>query len=79
MNMEIKSEIIKKRKKKIVDLMDKNINLFPNDFIVSHTVQDIKQAIIDAPDSFTENYPVFVVAVRFLPAHGYSWHHHCSH
>lgn len=66
MNMEIKSEIIKKRKKKIVDLMDKNINLFPNDFIVSHTVQDIKQAIIDAPDSFTENDPVFVVAGRMM-------------
>lgn len=66
MNMEIKSEIIKKRKKKIVDLMDKNINLFPNDFIVSHTVQDIKQAIIDTPDSFTENDPVFVVAGRMM-------------
>lgn len=66
MNMEIKSEIIKKRKKKIVDLMDKNINLFPNDFIVSHTVQDIKQAIIDAPDSLTENDPVFVVAGRMM-------------
>ncbi|MES0446072.1 MAG: lysine--tRNA ligase [Desulfobacterales bacterium] len=64
--MEIKSEIIKKRKKKIVDLMDKNINLFPNDFIVSHTVQDIKQAIIDAPDSLTENDPVFVVAGRMM-------------
>ena len=64
--MEIKSEIIKKRKKKIVDLMDKNINLFPNDFIVSHTVQDIKQAIIDTPDSFTENDPVFVVAGRMM-------------
>ena len=64
--MKTKSEVIKKRKKKIADLVDKNVNLFPNDFIVSHTVQDIKQAIIDSPDSFTENDPVFVVAGRMM-------------
>jgi len=66
MNMDKKSEIIKNRKKKIADLRDKNINLFPNDFVVSHTVRDIKQAIADAPDSLTEDDPVFVVAGRMM-------------
>jgi len=64
--MDKKSEIIKNRKKKIADLRDKNINLFPNDFVVSHTVRDIKQAIADAPDSLTEDDPVFVVAGRMM-------------
>jgi lysyl-tRNA synthetase class 2 len=64
--MEIKSEILKKRKKKLQDLINNNINLFPNDFVVSHTVRDIKAALKDSPDSFTEDEPVFFVAGRMM-------------
>ena len=64
--MDKKSEIIEKRKQKLQVLKDNNINLFPNDFVISHTVRDIKKAIEDVPDSLTENDPVFVTAGRMM-------------
>lgn len=64
--MDKKSDIIEKRKKKLLDLKRNNINLYPNDFLVLHTVSDIKKAIEDAPDSLTEDGPVFVVAGRMM-------------
>ncbi len=63
--MEKTSDIIKKRRKKIADLKNKNINLFPNDFVVSHTVKDIRAAIEDLPDSATDG-AVFAVAGRMM-------------
>jgi lysyl-tRNA synthetase class 2 len=64
--MNKKSDIIEKRKKKLLDLKKNNINLYPNDFVVLHTVSDIKKAVKDAPDSLTEDEPVFVVAGRMM-------------
>ena len=64
--METTSNIIKQRRKKIAELKNKNINLFPNDFVVLHTVKDIKDAIEDSQDSVTEDNPVFVVAGRMM-------------
>ena len=64
--MEKANNIIGKRRKKIEDLKNKKINLFPNDFAVSHTVRDIIRAIKDAPDSLTDESPVFVVAGRIM-------------
>jgi len=66
MDMEKANNIIGKRRKKIEDLKNKKINLFPNDFAVSHTVRDIIRAIKDAPDSLTDESPVFVVAGRIM-------------
>jgi len=43
-----------------------NINLYPNDFVVLHTIGDIKMAVEDAPDSLAEDGPVFVVAGRMM-------------
>jgi lysyl-tRNA synthetase class 2 len=64
--MDKKSDIIETRKKKLLDLKRNNINLYPNDFVVLHTVSDIKKAIEDAPHSLTEDGPVFVVAGRMM-------------
>jgi lysyl-tRNA synthetase class 2 len=64
--MDKKSDIIEKLKKKLLDLKKNNINLYPNDFVVLHTVSDIKKAVKDAPDSLTEDEPVFVVAGRMM-------------
>ncbi|MGD9230121.1 MAG: lysine--tRNA ligase, partial [Desulfobacterales bacterium] len=64
--MDKKSDIIEKRKKKLLDLKKNNINLYPNDFVVLHTVSDIKKAVKDSPDSLTEDEPVFVVAGRMM-------------
>lgn len=65
-HMDNKSAIIENRKKKLEDLKNKNINLFPNDFNVLHTVRDIMKAIENSPDSLTQDDPVFIVAGRMM-------------
>ena len=64
--MDKKSAIIENRKKKLEDLKNSNINLFPNDFKVLHTVRDIMKAIENSPDSLTQDDPVFIVAGRMM-------------
>jgi len=64
--MDKKSAIIENRKKKLENLKNNNINLFPNDFEVLHTVRDIMTAIENSPDSLTQNDPVFIVAGRMM-------------
>ena len=64
--MDKKSSIIENRKKKLEDLKNSNINLFPNDFDVLHTVRDIMKAIENSPDSLTQDDPVFTVAGRMM-------------
>ncbi|MBW2598160.1 MAG: lysine--tRNA ligase, partial [Deltaproteobacteria bacterium] len=64
--MDKKSDIIEQRKQKLLDLKRNNTNPYPNDFVVLHTVSDIKKAVEDAPDSLSEDRPVFVVAGRMM-------------
>lgn len=64
--MDKKSAIIENRKKKLEDLKNNNINLFPNDFKVFHTVRDIMKVIENSPDSLTQDAPVFIVAGRMM-------------
>ena len=64
--MDKKSAILEDRKKKLEDLKNNNINLFPNDFEVLHTVRDIMKAIENSPDSLTQDDPVFIVAGRIM-------------
>ena len=64
--MDKKSAIIENRKKKLEDLKNNNINLFPNDFKVLHTARDIMKAIENSPDSLTQDDPVFIVAGRMM-------------
>ena len=64
--MDKKSTIIENRKKKLEDLKNNNINLFPNDFEVLHTVGDIIKVAENSPDSLTQDDPVFIVAGRMM-------------
>lgn len=64
--MNKKSSIIENRKKKLEDLKNNNINLFPNDFNVLHTARGIMKAIENSPDSLTQDDPVFTVAGRMM-------------
>ena len=64
--MDKKSAIIKNRKKKLKELRNNNIHLFPNDFKVLHTVRDIMKAIENSPDSLAQDAPVFIVAGRMM-------------
>ena len=64
--MDKKSEILEKRKSKILELKKKNINLFPNDFVVQHTIKDIKKILAESPETVSENDPIFTVAGRMM-------------
>ncbi|MBC2695607.1 MAG: lysine--tRNA ligase [Desulfobacteraceae bacterium] len=63
--MDKTSDIIEIRRKKISELKDNDINLFPNDFIVSHTVKDLRDAIEESQHSIKED-AVFIVAGRMM-------------
>jgi lysyl-tRNA synthetase class 2 len=60
------NDIVEQRRKKLEDLKEKNINIFPNDFIITNTVKDVVNTIEKAPDAITENDPVFVLAGRMM-------------
>ncbi|MEA1900151.1 MAG: lysine--tRNA ligase, partial [Thermodesulfobacteriota bacterium] len=63
--MDKTSDIIETRRKKLAELKDNDINLFPNDFIVSHTVKDLSDAIEESQHSIKED-AVFIVAGRMM-------------
>jgi lysyl-tRNA synthetase class 2 len=64
--MEKTSDLLQKRKEKIEELKKNNINLFPNGFIVSHTVRDIRNVVEKNPESLTEDEPIFTTAGRMM-------------
>lgn len=64
--MEKTNDFISKRREKLADLKNKQINLFPNDFVVSNTVREIVKAIKEVPDSLAKDAPVFVAAGRMM-------------
>ena len=53
--MEKTSEIIARRKRKIADLKRAGIDLFPNDFVVSHTVEEIREILAGSSVTVTED------------------------
>ncbi|MGD8290768.1 MAG: lysine--tRNA ligase [Desulfobacterales bacterium] len=64
--MEKTSELLQKRKEKIEDLKHNNINLFPNGYVVSHTVNEIRKIVEKNPESLTEEGPLFASAGRMM-------------
>ncbi len=64
--MEKTSDLLQKRKEKIEELKQSNVNLFPNGFTVLHTIRDIRDAIEQSPETLTEDGPVFVTAGRMM-------------
>ncbi len=60
------SELIENRRKKIDELRDKNINLFPNKFRVSHTIREIRNAVEADPEKVIEEAPLFKFAGRIM-------------
>ncbi|MDO9110234.1 MAG: lysine--tRNA ligase, partial [Desulfatirhabdiaceae bacterium] len=66
MENEKSSDVIDKRREKQTELKTRNIQLFPNDFKVLHTVRDILFLIESRPESITPEAPVFVTAGRMM-------------
>lgn len=69
MTKEIEStpgDLLEKRKAKIQELIEKNINLFPNDYRVSHRIRDIRNFIEKPGRDFNEDDPIFSSAGRIM-------------
>ena len=64
--MEKTSELIQKRKNKFDQLKRNHPQLFPNDFKVSHTINEIHGIIDKAPKSVKEDEPLFNLAGRMM-------------
>ena len=65
-NMDKTSDLLQKRIEKIEELKKNKINLFPNGFIVTHTVRDIRNVVEQDPESLTEDGLVFITAGRMM-------------
>ncbi len=65
--MDKENTILEKRKEKIQQLKEINVNLFPNDFKVSHSVKEIMEMIDNSANLFSsESSPDFAVAGRMM-------------
>jgi len=64
--MEKASELVEKRKDKLEQLKSHNLQLYPNDFKVSHTINEIFSIIEKAPQTLKEDEPIFHVAGRMM-------------
>ena len=66
MKMEKASELIQKRREKFDALRQSNVQLFPNDFNLSHTIDQIHELIERQPEAIKDDSPVFAVAGRVM-------------
>ena len=64
--MDQKSDLLQKRRTKFDELRKSGINLFPNDYHVTHTIQEIRARIADSGDLLTEDEPLFSAAGRIM-------------
>ena len=64
--MEKTSELLQKRKAKFNTLKESDLQLFPNDFGVSHTINDIKMFVEKTPETRQADSPIFAVAGRMV-------------
>jgi len=64
--MDKESKLIQLRKEKINELKENGINLYPNDFRPSCSVQALKEVIEKKPESLGENGDQFSVAGRMM-------------
>jgi lysyl-tRNA synthetase class 2 len=60
------SRIIETRKAKIREFRENRINLFPNDFVVTHTIDAIQKCIEKHPESISETGPRVAAAGRMM-------------
>ena len=62
MENENKIDVIEKRKMKNTELKESGVNLYPNDFSVTHTVRDIVDCIQGFPEDKDQDDEVVVLA-----------------
>jgi lysyl-tRNA synthetase class 2 len=64
--MEKTSELIQKRRDKFDQLKTNNLQLFPNDFKVSHTINEVHEITGKTPEAVKEDKPIFNLAGRMM-------------
>ncbi len=64
--MEKTSSVLNKRREKLTELRNSGVNLFPNNFKVSHTVQDIRNSVEELSDDVSEDSTTYAVAGRMM-------------
>jgi lysyl-tRNA synthetase class 2 len=64
--METLSDLVQKRHEKIEALKRAGLNLYPNDYRVSHSISEIREVQKSAPETLTEQGPDFAVAGRLM-------------
>jgi lysyl-tRNA synthetase class 2 len=64
--MEKTSDLIEQRKKKLSDLKQNNVNLFPNDVAVSHNIKQVTDIVENSSEPVTEEGPIFALAGRMM-------------
>jgi len=65
------SDLLTTRREKIQALKREKINLFPNDFVVSHTVGDIRKTIEEFPETISEEGPICATAGRMMAVNNF--------
>ena len=61
-----KSDVLLKRREKATGLKERGINLYPNDFRVSHGISDIQRALEAAPEGGPGEGASFSTAGRIM-------------
>src|SRR5512147_1376704 len=64
--MDSASDVIQKRHDKVDALKRSGVNLYPNDFRVTHDIGEIHAVVASAPDTLTEQGPRFTIAGRLM-------------
>ncbi len=64
--MKKKGDILDKQKEKLAGLQETGVILFPNDFKVLHTIEDVRSNIDQSPDKLGEDGDTFVAAGRMM-------------
>lgn len=66
MDMEKTNDLIEMKKKKISELKQNDLDLYPNDFKVLHTIKDIRDCIDRFPADTEKNETIFSAAGRIM-------------
>jgi lysyl-tRNA synthetase, class II len=64
--MDDAKDLLSKRKQKADEINAEGVNLFPNGFVVSHTIRDINEHISSLSDGLQEDATPFTVAGRMM-------------
>lgn len=63
---DLAGDVLSQRRRKNQELREKGVNLYPNDFRISHGIDTIRGLIEKAPENLNSDGPVFSVAGRMM-------------